>query len=182
MSTSKKSGQEVTFDSNHFVDTFWNQYEQSLSRAREFRERREESYLNAVKEVVKFNQEFRGTLANLYQTSRQSSSELVKGVSSSLAKRVEDKQAVRPELKEQFDEVSERIEQLTMAPFTAGLDLLQRFEENLVESSENYVNYARERRQGWQKVSDQYVKAARENHKKLARRIEESGKVLVSTK
>ena len=95
---------------------------------------------------------------------------------------MEETQAVRPELKDQFGEVTERIEQLTMAPLAAGLDLLQRFEENLVEGSENYVNYTRERRNGWQKVSDEYVKAARDSHKKLARRLEESGKVLVSTK
>ncbi|MGG3469877.1 hypothetical protein ABES02_20625 [Neobacillus pocheonensis] len=181
MSTTKKVEQEAALDSNRFVDTLWNQYEQSLNRSRKMRERREEAYLNAVKEVVKFNQEFRGSLASLFQTSRQTSSELVKGVSSSLVKRVEETQAVRPELKDQFGEVTERIEQLTMAPLAAGLDLLQRFEENFVEGSENYVNYTRERRNGWEKVSDEYVKAARNSHKKLARRLEESGKVLVST-
>ncbi|MGG1674517.1 hypothetical protein ACIFOT_02085 [Neobacillus sp. NRS-1170] len=180
--TTKKVDQEAVFDSNRFVDTFWNQYEQSLNRARKLRERREDAYLNAVKEAVKFNQEFRGSLANLFQTSRQTGTEIVKGVSSNLAKRVDENQAIRPELKDQLGEVSERIEQLTMAPLTAGLDLLQRFEENFVEGSENYVKYARERRNGWQKVSDEYLKAARENHKEVARRLEESRKVLVSSK
>lgn len=186
MSTTKKNSQaevqEGLFDSTRLVDTFWNQFEQSINQTRKIRERREDAYLNAVKEVVNFNQQFRGALANVFQSTRQTSSELVKGVSGSLAKRVEEKQAVRPELKEQFGEVSERLEKLAMAPIAAGLDLIQRFEENLVEGSENYVNYARERRAGWQKVSDEYVRAARENHKKLVQRLEESGKVFVNAK
>ncbi len=184
MSTAaKKSGQAVQEGVvDMLVDTFWNQYEQSLVQARKRRERREDAFLNGVKEMVNFNQEFRGSLAGLFQTYRQTGSELTKTVADRLAKDREEGEAVKPELKEQFDEVSTRLEQLAMAPVAAGLDLIQRFEENLVESSENYINYSRERRNGWQNVTDGYVKAARETNKKLVGRLEESAKVLVRTK
>jgi uncharacterized protein YicC (UPF0701 family) len=182
MSTvTKESGQaeEKVNSSNSFVDTLWNQFEQSLVQARKARESREEAYLHTVKEVVKFNQQFRGSLAGVFQTTREISSELVKGVASSLTKRVEEGQAVSPELKGQFSELSERLEEITMAPIAAVLDLIQRFEENLVEGTEKYVHFARDRRESLQKVADGYVNLAKDSNKKLVHRLEESGKVLV---
>ncbi|MCL6573502.1 MAG: hypothetical protein K6T88_17760 [Bacillus sp. (in: Bacteria)] len=187
MSTVTKKGvqaedQEVGYNSNRLVDTLWNQFEQSVDQARNFRERREEAYLNTLKEVVKFNQQFRGSLAGVFQTSREISNELVKGVSSNLGKKGEEGQVVRPELKEQFGELSERLEELTMAPIAAGLDMIQRFEENLVNDSEKYVHFARDRRESLQKVTDGYMNLAKENNIKLVHRLEESGKVLVNSK
>jgi hypothetical protein len=172
--------QEVVFNSNSLVDTFWNQFEQSMDQARNFNERSEESYLNSIKEVVKFNQQFRGTFAGLFQTSKQLGSGLVKDVSSSL--KVEENQAVSPELMGQFSELSERLEELTMSPVAASLELIQRFEENLVEGSERYVHYARELREGLQKVTDGYMYLAKDTNKNLVHRLEESGKDLVTVK
>jgi hypothetical protein len=175
---SKQDGQ-AEVRNNQFVDTLWNQYEQSVERARKLSERREDAYLNAVKEVVKFNQEFRFSLGNLFQTTRKTNSELVKGVSGRLSKNAEAKQVIGPEVKEQFGEVSERLEQLAAAPIAAGLDLIARLETNFIESSENYVKGARARRQGWQQVTDEYVKLARVNNQKLVNRVEDSLKVFV---
>ncbi|WP_312471188.1 hypothetical protein [Neobacillus sp.] len=187
MSTStNKNGQaethEEAVETNRVVDTLWNQYEQSLDRARKYRESREEGYLNTIKEVIRFNQEFRGSLANLFQASKETNNEIMKGVSSALFKKAEDKQVIRPELTEQFDELSSRFKQLAATPIAAGLDLIVRLEDKLEESSENYVNFARQRRQGFQKVTDGYVQVARNNHNKLVHRFEESLKVLVDAK
>ncbi|WP_066317586.1 hypothetical protein [Bacillus sp. FJAT-29814] len=179
MGASSKQDGHAEVRKNQFVDTLWNQYEQSVERARQLREQREEAYLDAVKEVVKFNQEFRFSLGNLFQTYRKTNSELVKGVSGRLSKNGEAKQVVSPEVKEQLGEVSERIEQLAAAPIAAGLDLIARLENNFIEGSENYIKVSRERRQGWQQVTDEYVKLARENNQKLVNRVEDSFKVLV---
>jgi hypothetical protein len=182
MSTTKKNGQaEESLQTNQLVDTLWNQYEQSLDRARKIRESREDAYLNAVKEVVKFNQEFRFSLGNLYRTFRNTNSELVKGVSNGLVKE-EAKKVVRPELKEQIEEVNGRIEQLVAAPIAAGLDLVARTENSFIENSEKYVEYSRARRGSWQQVTDGYVKAARKSHQQVVNRLEESVKVFVNAK
>jgi hypothetical protein len=177
-SASKQDGQ-AEVRTNQFVETLWNQYGQSVERARKLRESREDAYLDAVKEVVKFNQEFRFSLGNLVQTYRKTNSELVKGLSGRLVKTGETKQVVSPEVKEQFGEVSERLEQLAAAPIAAGLDLIARLENNLIEGSENYVKVARERRQSWQQVTDEYVKVAKESNQKLVNRVEDSFKVFV---
>lgn len=182
MSTTKKNGQaEESLQTNQLVDTLWNQYEQSLDRARKIRVSREDAYLNAVKEVVKFNQEFRFSLGNLYGTFRNTNSEIVKGVSNGLVKE-EAKKVVRPELKEQIQEVNGRIEQLVAAPIAAGLELVARGENSFIENSEKYVEYSRARRGSWQQVTDGYVKAARKSHQQVVNRLEESVKVFVKAK
>ena len=164
---------------NQLVDTLWNQYEQSLEQLRKFRESREEAYLNAVKEVVKFNQDFRFSLANLFQTIKSTNNELVKGVSGKLVKGAEDKKVLRPELKDQINEVSEKLEQLVTAPLATGLDLIGRFEINLIENSEKYVKNVRERRNDWQQLTDEYVKTARQSHQNLVDRLDDSMKTLI---
>ncbi|NRD78628.1 hypothetical protein HPT25_14805 [Bacillus sp. BRMEA1] len=182
----KKSGQEFSwegaFGAERFIDAFWNQYERSLNSAREVRERREEAYLKTVKEVVKFNQEFRSSLVKLYQTSKKTNDEVVKGVSSNLLKKAEERQVVSHELTDQLEEVSNRAEKLAATPIKAGIKLVERFETNLVEGSENYVYYVRERRNGWQQVTNEYLQAARTNQKKFIHRLEDSLKVFVNTK
>lgn len=182
----KKSGQdvdrEVVLGVDRLVDTIWHQYEQSVDRAREFREKREDAYINTLKEVIKFNQEFRNSLSKLYETSKMTNNEMVKGVSGNLLKKAEERNMVSHELTNQWEEVTNRAEKLVAAPIKASLELIERFENNLAEGGENYVNYVRERRSGWQKVTNEYVKAARTNNKKLVHRFEDSFKALAKTK
>lgn len=54
-----------------FVDTLWNQYEQSLERARQLRENREDAYVNTLKEVIKFNKQYRNSLANIFEQTKK---------------------------------------------------------------------------------------------------------------
>lgn len=163
---------------NAFVDTLWNQYEQSLDWSRKLTESRDEAYLKVVKEVTNLNKQYRNSVVNFYQQSKKTNGDIVKGVSSNLLNRGEN----QPEVAGQLQEVSARLENLVLTPFKLTYDLLDRFDKNLVENSENLVNYAKVRRSGWQNVTNEYVKAARNNHKKLAGRFEESLKVLVNTK
>lgn len=172
---------EKAAETNQLVETLWNQYEQSLDTLRKFSESREDAYLNAVKEMIKFNQEFRGSLANLYQTSKEANEQLVKGISSNLGKKSEDKEGLPPELTEQFEELSDRLKHVVALPLIAGLELIGNMESKAEENSENYVNYVRERREEWQKVTDQYMKEARNSHQKLAKRVEESLKLFTGS-
>ncbi|MEH7108345.1 hypothetical protein [Bacillus sp. JJ1764] len=173
-SAGKENGQAT-----QMVDTLWNQYEQSLEQLRKLRESREEAYLNAVREVVKYNQDFRFSLANLFQTIKSTNSEVVKSVSGNLAKGAEDKKMLAPELKEQLNEVTEKLEQLATAPLATGFDLIGRFEINLIENSEKYVKNVRERRSEWQQLTDEYVKTARQSHQNFMDRLEDSMKTLI---
>jgi hypothetical protein len=167
-----------SIQTNPFVDTLWDQYEQSLGWARKITEGSEDAYLRSVKEVTNFNHKYRNTLTNLYKESRKTNSEIIKGVSSTLVKKGEDGN----EVTEQVREVSNRLEKLALTPIKLTFDLFDRYDKTLEENSENFVHYSRERRHSWQKVTNEYIKAARNNHKKLVGRFEESLKVLVNTK
>ena len=173
----KVEPQEEMMVMNPIVETFWNQYEQSLEQFRKFNEAREDAYLKGVKEVIKFNKEFRNSVVSLYEESKKTSEEIVKGVSVNLLKKEE---VEVPEIAKQMKEVTERLEKLAVTPIKSTVDIVERLEENIEESSENYIHYARERRNGWQKVTNEYVKMARVNHHNLVTRIEETMKVLVT--
>lgn len=182
----KKSGQKkaeaqeevATLGINPFVDILWSQYEFSLDRAQELIESREEAYLQSVNEVIKFNKAFRTSLADFYQQSKKTNSEIIEGISSNLAKH----ELGRPELTEQIKEVTDNLEKMALTPIQSTFGLIDRLETNIEESSENLVQYSRERRKGWLKVTDEYVKLAKNNQKMLVNRLEESVKELVPTK
>ncbi len=162
-----------------FVDTFWNQFGISLGRAKELQESGEEAYLKTVKETIKFNQEFRNSFLNLFQESKKTNSEIVDSVSA-LFKKNDALQIDFPELTDQFRDVSDRVENLALTPIKLSFDLMDRFDNNLVENSENYVHYTRERRNDLVKVIDDYVEVAKNNHKNIVSMFEKSLKVLVT--
>ncbi|MEH7502712.1 hypothetical protein V7152_11955 [Neobacillus drentensis] len=162
-----------------FVDTFWNQFGISLDRAKELQESGEEAYLKTVKETIKFNQEFRNSFLNLFQESKKTNSEIVDSVSA-LFKKNDALQIDFPELTDQFRDVSDRVENLALTPIKLSFDLMDRFDNNLVENSENYVHYTRERRNDLVKVIDDYVEVAKNNHKNIVSMFENSLKVLVT--
>nr|WP_263328269.1 hypothetical protein [Neobacillus sp. Marseille-Q6967] len=169
---------EETSNTNTLVDTLWNQYEQSLEWSRKYRESRENAYLNAVKQTVSVNKQFRSTLVKLYQESRKTNDGIVKGVSGTFLKRDENSY----EVTEQFQDVSNRLEKLALTPVKVTFEYLDRLDHNLEENSENLVKYAREQRSGWEKVTNQYIASARNYQKNLFGRFEESYKVLTNSK
>ncbi|PAE37380.1 hypothetical protein [Bacillus sp. 7884-1] len=120
--------------------------------------------------------EYRKSIANLYSVPRKINREIVKGVSSNFAKN-----DVLNQLSKPIEEVSERLEKLAVTPIKLTVDLIERLEKNVEEGCEAYINYSREGRRGMQKVTNEYVKLAKNNHKKLVNTLEESANVLVST-
>lgn len=171
-----------------FIDTFWDQYEQSLIRARKLRENREEAYIKTLKEVMKFNREYRKSLASLYKEARKTNIEIVKGLASNLPKKEQPEQVEpkpeneRAELMKQVQDVSGQLENLVLTPVKSTFGLIERLEKNIEENVENYVKYSRERREGWNHVTDEYVKLARKSHHDIVDRVGESLKVLVNAK
>jgi hypothetical protein len=162
-----------------FVDTIWNQFALSLDWAKELQESGEEAYLKTVKETIKFNKDFRNSFLNLYQESKKNNSEIVDSVSA-LYKKNDVLQIDFPELTDQFRDVSDRVENLALTPIKLSFDLMDRFDNNLVENSQNYVHYVRERRNDLLKVTSDYVEIAKNNHKNIFSMIEKSVKVHVN--
>jgi hypothetical protein len=162
-----------------FVDTIWNQFALSLDWAKELQESGEEAYLKTVKETIKVNKDFRNSFLNLYQESKKTNSEIVDSVSA-LYKKNDAFQIDFPELTDQFRDVSDRVENLALTPIKLSFDLMDRFDNNLVENSENYVHYVRERRNDLLKVTSDYVEIAKNNHKNIVSMFEKSVKVLVN--
>jgi len=162
-----------------FVDTIWNQFALSLDWAKELQESGEEAYLKTVKETIKFNKDFRNSFLNLYQESKKTNSEIVDSVSA-LYKKNDVLQIDFPELTDQFRDVSDRVENLALTPIKLSFDLMDRFDNNLVENSENSVHYVRERRNDLLKVTSDYVEIAKNNHKNIFSMIEKSVKVHVN--
>lgn len=171
-----------------FVNTFWEQYELSQERARKLRESREDAYLNSVKEVIKFNKQYRKSVAKLYDQARKTNKEMVSEVAQQVNIRKEDAKAEavpnndREELKKQLREVSSQLETLALTPVKTFFQFVEQMEDNFVKNTEAGIGYARERRNAWLQVRKEYVKLARNTHLDLVERGKNSFKELVKTK
>lgn len=176
-----------------FVDTLWNQYEQSLERARQLRENREDAYVNALKEVIKFNKQYRNSLANLFEQTKKTNKEVVSGIMQQMSARREqlmkDEERIeaemmneREELKEQIKEVSLQLENLALTPIKSVFHIIDQLEDNFEKSTEANIGYGREGRNAWQQVTNEYVKMARNTHNEIVNRGKNSIKELLEAR
>jgi hypothetical protein len=183
---------EETKNEGLFVDTLWNQYEQSLERARQLRESREDAYVKALKEVIKFNKQYRKSLGNLYDQTKKTNKEVVSGLMEQMNARkeqlIKDEEKIeaemmneRVELKEQLKEVSNQLENLALTPIKSVFQIIDQLEDNFEKSTEANIDYARERRNAWQQVTNEYVKMARSTHNEIVNRGKNSVKELFKT-
>ncbi|TDL72768.1 hypothetical protein E2R56_16380 [Rhodococcus qingshengii] len=183
---------EETKNEGLFVDTLWNQYEQSLERARQLRESREDAYVKALKEVIKFNKQYRNSLGNLYDQTKKTNKEVVSGLMEQMNARkeqlIKDEEKIeaemmneRVELKEQLKEVSNQLENLALTPIKSVFQIIDQLEDNFEKSTEANIDYARERRNAWQQVTNEYVKMARSTHNEIVNRGKNSVKELFKT-
>jgi Polyhydroxyalkanoic acid inclusion protein (PhaP_Bmeg) len=177
---------------NVLVDTLWNQYEHSLERARQLRETRENAYINALKEVIKFNKQYRKSLANLYDQAKKTNKEVVTELVQELNVRREDMMkeeakaeaellGERDELKAQLKEVSKQLETIAITPVKSVFQIIDQLEDNFEKNTEANIAYARQRRNAWQQVTNEYVKIARKAHNEIVNRTTNSVKVLVKS-
>lgn len=167
-----------------FVNTLWDQYEQSLARFRKLRETQEDAFLNSFKEVLKFNKEYRSSIGSLYQQTRKTNLELAKGVVSNINNR-EEKVEVVPKLRDfdevtnQLKEVTQQVEKLAITPVKSTFTFIDQLEKSLEKNAESYLTYSRERRKAWQQVTDEYVKQARKTNHEAVGFVREKSKELV---
>jgi predicted acyl esterase len=176
-----------------FVDTLWNQYEQSLERARHLRDSREDAYVNALREVIKFNKQYRKSIANLFEQTKKTNKEVVSGFMQQMYARREqlmkDEERIeaemmneREELKEQLKEVSHQLENLALTPIKSVFNIIDQLEDNFEKSTEANIAYGRERRNAWQQVTNEYVTMARNTHNEIVNRGKNSVKELLKAK
>jgi hypothetical protein len=171
-----------------FVDTLWNQYEQSLERTRQLRERREDAYMNALREVIKFNKQYRKSLGNLFEQTKKTNKEVVSGLMQQMNARREelmkDEERVEAEMmneREELKEVSYQIENLALTPIKSVFQIIDQLEDNFEKSTEANIAYGRERRNAWQQVTNEYVQMARSTHNEIVNRGKNSVKELLKT-
>ena len=168
-----------------FVTTFWDQFEQSSERARQLRENQEDAYFNAVREVIKFNKQYRNSLASLYEQARTTNKEVVSEVVQQI-NAVVDKGAVasedREELKNQFNEVSGQLEKLALTPVRSFFHIIDQLEDSFEKNAESGIAYNRESRNAWREVRKEYAKKARNTHLDFVERSKNSFKELVKTR
>jgi Polyhydroxyalkanoic acid inclusion protein (PhaP_Bmeg) len=170
-----------------FVNTFWDQFEQSRERAEQLRENREDAYINALREVIKFNKQFRDSVATLYQQSKKTNKDMVSELMQQLSfgkEEIKDEElpiSEREELKKQFVEVSGQLEKLALTPIKSIFHLVDQMEDNFEKNAESSVAYGRDRRNAWLQVRKEYVKFARDAHMNLVDRSKSSLKELIKT-
>ncbi|WP_180954613.1 hypothetical protein [Bacillus sp. V5-8f] len=167
-----------------FVDSVWNRYEQSIERGRQIRERSEDAYINALKEVVQFNKQYRKSFVSIFEQSRRTNRKMVKGLLGNYSRRRETEantpeSSERTELNGQLRDVSKKVENLALTPLKSTLNMLDQFEDSIQKSVESNVAYVRNRRREWHKVTDGYVQLVRNNHRKAVVRSVEGLKGIV---
>jgi hypothetical protein len=170
-----------------FVKTFWDQYEQSRERAEQVRENREDAYINALREVIKFNKQYRKSIATLYQQAKKTNKEMVSELMHQFTSGKEEMKDEslpvneREELKQQLVEVTGQLEKLALTPIKSIFHMVDQLEDNFEKNAESSVAFGRERRNAWLKVRKEYVKLARNTHLNLVDRGRNSIKELVKT-
>ena len=170
-----------------FVNTFWDQFELSRERAEQLRENREDAYINAVKEVINFNKQFRKSIGSLYQQSKKTNKEMVSELMNQLpfgkeeSKDEEVSQTDREVLKNQFVEVSGQLEKIALTPIKSIVHFVDQLEDNFEKSAESGVAFGRDRRNAWLQVRKEYVKLARDSHMNMVDRGKSSLKELIKT-
>ena len=170
-----------------FVNTFWDQFEQSQERAEKVRENREDAYINALKEVIKFNKQYRRSISKLYDQTKKTNKEMTTELMHQINSRKEAMKEVavantdREELKDQLKEVSGQLEKLALTPLRTFFHMVDQLEDNFQKNAEANVAYARERRNSWLQVRKDYVNLARNTHFSLVERGKNSIRELIKT-
>jgi hypothetical protein len=170
-----------------YINTFWDQFELSRDRAEKLRENREDSYINALKEVIKFNKEFRNSMESLYQQSKKTNKEIVSELMHQIPfgkEEIKDEEVPlsdREELKKQVVEVSGQLENIALTPINSIFQLVDQLEDNFEKTAESSIRFDRDRRNAWLQVRKEYVKLAKDTHLNLVDRSKNSFKELLKT-
>ncbi|MEH7118839.1 hypothetical protein V7128_15645 [Neobacillus vireti] len=170
---------------NSFIKTFWNQFEQSSEHVRQLSEDRENAYFNAVREVIKFNKQYRNSLTALYDQTRRTNKDVVTEVMNQINTGIENEgqvSQVREEFENQLTEVSGQLEKLALTPVQSFFQIIDQLENSFEKNAESGIAYNRESRNAWLEVRKEYVRNARDTQLELVERGKNSLKELVKTR
>ncbi|WP_078428118.1 hypothetical protein [Alkalihalobacterium alkalinitrilicum] len=165
-----------------FVETFWDQFEVALSRISKENDERSDAYLDAVKQMNKFSGDYRKTIRGLYQETRSTNDELVKGISSSISEKLKREPSQHSqELYKQWRDITNKFEEISLTPLNQTFDMIERIEKRVEQNTEDYIKYSRNRRKAWSSVSNEYIQILREQNKQAVGRIEDSFRTFLRT-
>ncbi|MEH7378113.1 hypothetical protein [Neobacillus drentensis] len=172
---------EPTYVTDSFIETFWDQFEGAVSRTRDYREQRQELYLQTIKETTKFNGVYRKTLKGLFEQGTKLNGDLRKGLfQNNIFKTNESTHEVTESLKSHVSEAASKLEELSLTPINSAFDLIEKTEKLFEQNSEAFIEYTNEALNAWEAVTDNYLKLARKTHQNIAHRLEDSVRVLVA--
>lgn len=160
-----------------FIETVWGQYEQSLTRGNGILENQEDVLINAMKEVNKFNKQYRKSLTGLYQQTKETNNEILKEIMDNLPLS-ENKTYLDPELSDKIKVVADQMEAFALTPAKFAIDFIEKLEDSMEKDAESYISFAREQRNEWQKIADEYVNIAKGTSQAIIERSMEGFNVL----
>lgn len=181
MSQKKNEQNAKDYFSDSFVDTIWDQYEDTLQRSRKLRENQYEAYEKALEEAVKFNSEFRNAVKSFYGETKKVNEQLMNTFERNNSNEGHEPIEGFQTLRNQWKDVANRWEKIMLTPVRTSLDIVERFEKRAVENSQSYLQELQKRRKERTSAADQYIKLARTTQQRYVRRIEDSFKVLTGT-
>jgi hypothetical protein len=183
MSQKKNEQNAKEYVSDSFVDTIWDQYEDTLQRSRKLRENRYEAYEKAFEEAVHFNSEFRNAVKSFYGETKKVNEQLMNTFQQSNYKEGHSEEPIEgiQTLRNQWQDVANRWEKIMLTPVRTSLDIAERFEKRAVENSQSYLQELQKRQKERSSTADQYIKLARTTQQRYLRRFEDSIKVLTGT-
>jgi hypothetical protein len=168
--------------SDSVVETFWNQYEDTLARFRKQSDERSQLYLNALKQTTKFNEEYRTMLRGFYKETRQVNEEISKKVSTSVSEKMELGSSEDSEkLQDQWQNVSFKLQEISLSPYKQTFNMMSKLEKRIEQNTENFIEYNKSRRKAWSSVTDDYLKVLRDRNKNINRRLEDSFRTLTNS-
>ncbi|MFP5106383.1 hypothetical protein ACSU6B_06375 [Neobacillus sp. C211] len=173
---------EPSYVTDSFIETFWDQFEGAVSRTRDYREQRQDLYLEAIKETTKFNGVYLKTLKGLFEQATKLNGDLRKGLfQNNIFKTNESTHEVTESLTSHVSEAASKLEELYLTPINSAFDLFERTEKLFEQNSEAFIEYTNEALNAWEAVTDNYLKQARKTHQNIAHQLEDSVRVLVAS-
>ncbi|WP_209123732.1 hypothetical protein [Alkalihalobacillus sp. BA299] len=182
MSEKAKQNNEVNHVSEILVETLWDQYEGAIARYRQQTDERFNAFLNAIKQANQLKGSYRKSIRGFYKEARNTNQDLVKGLTSNIADRLSnDPSEKSKELQNQWQDVSNKLEEITFTPVKQMFDMMDRIENRIEQNTEEYIKYRQKRRKAWATLTDEYMRYTKAQNINMARRIEGSFRSLAKT-
>ena len=161
------------------VSLLWDQFEGALQQSRELLENGFEASIKTIENTAKVNSEFRNGVKSFYVAAKKANEELINSFSpeeSEIQKVIQNNPVTK-----QWKDVANLWENILITPTKSSLDIIERLEEKSIDNSIAYLDYLQNQSNESAAAIEGYFKLARKTHESLAKRVEDSVKLLVGT-